>query len=79
MKNDKKDEKTMKIEEDKKYYVKFYTSNVDYTWTVVWGSELIALISRTLSSCPKYYELNGSLYNLERFYKISWDEEYDEI
>lgn len=67
------------IKEDVKYCVKFYTSNVDYTWTVVEGKELIALISRAQSSCPKYYELNGILYNLERFYKISWDEEYDEI
>lgn len=67
------------IKEDAKYCVRFYTSNVDYTWTVVEGKELIALISRAQSSCPKYYELNGILYNLERFYKISWDEEYDEI
>lgn len=67
------------IKEDVKYCVRFYTSNVDYTWTVVEGKELLALISRAQSSCPKYYELNGILYNLERFYKISWDEEYDEI
>lgn len=66
------------IKEDTKYYVKFYTSNVDYTWTVLQGKELIALIFRAKSSCPKYYELNGSLYNLERFYKIGW-EEYGEI
>lgn len=67
------------IKEDVKYCVRFYTSNVDYTWTVVEGKELIALISRAQSSCPKYYELNGILYNLERFYKISWDEEYVEV
>lgn len=75
----KNNEKTMNIEEDTKYCVKFYFSSTDYTWTVLSGSDLIALISRTLSSCPKYVELNGSLYNLERFYKISWDEEYDEV
>ena len=67
------------IKEDTKYCVNFYTSNVDYTWTVVEGKELIALISRAKSSCPKYYELNGTLYNLERFYKIAWDEEYEEV
>ena len=62
------------IKEDVKYEVRFYFSSTDYTWVVVSGSELIALISRAKSSCPKYYELNGSLYNLERFYKISWGE-----
>lgn len=66
------------IEENTRYYVKFYYSGTDYTWTVLQGKELIALISRAKSSCPKYYELNGSLYNLERFYKIGW-EEYGEI
>lgn len=76
MKNDKK---TMNIEEDTKYCVKFYFSSVDYTWTVISGSELIALISRAKSACPKYYKVNGILYNLERFYKIAWNEEYDEI
>ena len=67
------------IKEDTKYYVQFYTSSTDYTWTVVEGKELIALISRAKSSCPKYYELNGTLYNLERFYKIGWNEEYEEV
>lgn len=62
------------IKEDVKYEVRFYFSSTDYTWVVVSGSELIALISRAKSSYPKYYELNGSLYNLERFYKISWSE-----
>lgn len=64
----------MSIKEDVKYEVRFYFSSVDYTWVVVSGSELIALISKAKSSCPKYYELNGSLYNLERFYKIGWSE-----
>lgn len=64
----------MKIEEDLKYEVRFYYPNNDYTWTVISGSELIALISKAKSSCPKYYELNGVLYNLERFYKINWSE-----
>lgn len=67
----------MKIKEDLQYEVRFYYPSTDYTWTVISGSELLALISKAKSSCPKYYELNGILYNLERFYKIGWDIYYD--
>lgn len=62
------------IEEHLMYEVKLCYSDELYHSELMEGCELIAMLSRVQSCNAKYYGINDRLFNLDRYYNITWSE-----
>lgn len=63
------------INEDLKYTVELCYGEALYHTVSMYGSELIAMLRFIKSYNAKYYQIGGRLFNLDRYYNITWMQE----
>ena len=62
------------IEEKLIYEVRFYYGEELYNTELMEGCELIAMLRFVQSYNAKYYGINDRLFNLDKYYNITWYE-----